>query len=264
MNPVVSVPIQNTEKTQPLYVQFSDYSKLKSNYEKLKSKYGKLTIEKKSLKEMVDNMIINYEKIQESKKNTEILISNMQDSIKIMNTHNSQNTHNTHKPKEEYSTTTSFVEYIKRENYSNLKKSSKETVTLEKEMINTMCLKKIEELEFNYNEMSKCFNNTVRKYKLLKEDYENSTSNNTKLLQQIHLMNKDFNIIANELNARQLTIDRFKEIDKCLVDSTINTLVLNTHEHRPRDDLSGSINKTVPYVMCEPVPSFLKFINKAY
>lgn len=238
-------------KHQPKYVNFADYNKLKMRHDKLKQKNEKLVEKNKQLQEMIDNMVTNYETIKESKKNTDQLINKFQEMLKMI----------TNKPKEEYSTFQSQIEI----------RSTKVTFSsnvADAMAFNNYIMKKLEEMEVSYNEMSKNFMNTVKKYKILKEDNDNLNQDNTKLLQQLKLMNNELQILAMELNEKQLTLDRFKEIDRCLVDSTLNTIVLNTNEHRRstsgKEDKGSNPNRNVPYITCEPIPSFLKFINKAY
>jgi hypothetical protein len=234
-------------------VKLSDYNKLKFNYDRLKKRNDKMITENRNLKEMVENMIKNYETIKESRKTSENLILEIQKKFHSL-------TSVQHKSKEEYSTTTSCIEYI-----SSVKRCNSKQEKTEQISNISLYLKKLDEMESNYQEICKSFYNTVKKYKFIKQDYDVVNDNNIKLLQQIHLMNNEMNILLNEVNEKQSTIERFKEIDKCLVDSTISTMVLNTNEQRKsiKEEQCKS-NRNVPYVVCEPIPSFLKFINKTY
>ncbi len=234
-------------------VKLSDYNKLKSNYERLKTRNEKLLNKNCNLQEMVDNMIKNYESIKESKKATEALIQDIQKTVTLVTA--------ALKSKEEYSTSTSSIEYINTIKRINSKFKDNDN----NNNINLFLIKKFDELEINYNEICKSFNNTIKKYKFLKQDYDELSDNNIKLVQQIHLMNNEINLLASEVNEAQCTIERFKEIDKCLVDSTISNMVLNTNEHRrsTKEEVANGI-KNGPYIICEPIPSFLKFINKTY
>jgi hypothetical protein len=234
-------------------VKLCDYNKLKINYDRLKKRNEKLISDNRNLKEMVENMIKNYEAIKESKKTTENLIHEIQRKFNAL-------TSILHKSKEEYSTTTSSIEYI-----STVKRSNSKSKENDQNSTISLLLKKLDEMESNYQEICKSFYNTVKKYKFIKQDYDLINDNNIKLLQQIHLMNNEISLLLNEVNEKQCTIERFKEIDKCLVDSTMSSMILNTNEQRKSiKEEPGKLNRNVPYVVCEPLPSFLKFINKAY
>lgn len=236
------------ELPEDTFVNTNDYNKLKVRFEQLKSKNQKLTIKNKDLSRIVEEMMKNYKTIEESKNNSDEMLKYLQESIKNLQ-------QPTHKP--EYSTTTSQIE---------IKSSTNINKIHETNSTNLIIMKKLEEMELNYNEMVKNFVNTVKKYKTIKDDYDLISIDNTKLLQQIKMINNEYGRITIELDERQMMIDRFKEIDKCIVDLSLNTMVLNTNEHKRSNNKDDKVNssRSVPYISCEPIPSFLKFLNKTY
>ena len=234
-------------------VKLSDYNKLKLNYERLKKRNDKLNSENRNLKDMVENMIKNYDAIEESKLTTDNLIKELNKTFLNLTTSHP-------KSKEEYSTTTSSIEFISAVRKNNKIKNKENEII----GINQLLIRKVDEMEATHNEICKSFNNTIKKYKLIKQDYDEVNSSNVKLLQEIHLMRSEINMLSLELNERQGVIERFKEIDKCLVDSSLGTMVLNTNDHKKISREESSNIKNVPYIICEPIPSFLKFLNKAY
>lgn len=245
------------------YVHVNDYNKLRGKYEnKLK--------ENKKLRECIDNIMQSYESIKDNKKSVEEMFSVMKEFIK--------NNKNILKPKEEFSTSTSSYEYIVLENNNNLKTSTKSCSStinnLQTNQIlkinssqvanNTHLSKKFEEIENSYYELIKNFDNLVMKYKLIKEEKNKVDDHNIILLDQIGSLTNEYNNILAELNDCNVTIERFKEIDKCILDSAINSLFLNSNEKKKiivKDDNNNKIVNN-PYILCEPVPTFVKFINK--
>jgi predicted nuclease with TOPRIM domain len=234
-----------------MFVKISDYNKLKAKFEKIKRKNEKMLEKNKELTDLTEDLMKNYKAIEESKKNVDLILKGLQETVKNL-------IQQSQKPKEEYSKTSSGIE-IKSDFH-------KANITSENISVNIFLLKMLDEMEACYNQMSNNFSNSVKKYKMIKDEYDNLTIDNTKLLKQIKIMNNEYNLLAMESNQRQNTILRFKEIDRCLVNTSLNTLVLNNNEHRKmsnREDQPISI-KNIPYITCEPIPSFLKFLNKAY
>jgi hypothetical protein len=238
-------------------------------YNKLKSKYENKQKENKILKENLDSIMNSYEVISESKKTVESIF----DTIKILIKTN-KNFFN--KSKEEFSTSNSHYEYVAT---ADMKTSARSSCNCSSSTLNLKefqyfnpspsVLKKIEEMENAYHEILKNFNFLTAKYKVIKEEKDKTEEQNETLIEQITGLTEEYNRICSELSEANVTIERFKEIDKCLVDATINTLFLNTNEKRPlnnkNDDNNNNDNnnkKFSGYVLCEPVPSFIKFINK--
>jgi len=255
--------LNSQEKIQ--YVSISDYNKLKLKYE-YKSK------ENKKLKEYLENVMNSYETINESKKSVEGIFEAMKELVKINKVFP--------KTKEEFSTSYSHYEFLGTVDMKTSAKSCNcsSTNLNFKDYFNTNLIKKIEEIENSYMEILKSFNSLTSKYKLVKEENLKLQENNIILLDQIGTLNNEFDILYNEFNEANVTIERFKEIDKCLVDSTINSLFLNTNDKKQQPLTDNNIennninndynkknedsNKNISYLLCEPVPSFIKFINK--
>ena len=250
------------------------------DYNKLKSKYEKKQKENKILKENLDCIMNSYETISQSKKTAESIFKTMKNLIETNKTFNNNNNTNNNKSKEEFSTTYSHCEYLGIADMKTSARScncSSSTLNVNlKEYLNPSLIKKVEEMENAYNEILKNFDFMAAKYKIIKQEKEKFEECNLTLIDQISCLTEEYNRLYRELAEANVTIERFKEIDKCLVDSTINSLFLNTNEKRPlnknadNSDNSRKSNKDnesdgkmfCNYVLCEPVPSFIKFINK--
>jgi len=254
------IPNVGTYNDKRHFVSINDYNKLNIKYErKIK--------ENKNLKDYLENMMNSYETINDSKKSVEGIFETIKEIIKLNKIFA--------KGKEEFSTSTSHYEYL---GPIDMKTSAKScncssTITNLKDYLNQNLLKKIEEMENSYNEILKNFYLLASKYKIIKEENVKVIENNITLIDQISTLNNEYNNLYNEFNEANTTIDRFKEIDKCLVDSTINSLFLNINQKRQplaANNEAGSnnhnkkdeANNHVSYVLCEPVPTFVKFINK--
>lgn len=253
-NNAFQIPNLGAYQDKGEFVSISDYNRLKQKYEN-KAK------ENKKLKEYLENVMNSYETINESKKSVEGIFEAIKDLIK--------NNKIFAKGKEEFSTSYSHYEYLGSVDMKTSAKScncSSSNINF-KDFLNVNLLKKVEEMENSYNEILKNFNLLAAKYKLVKEENAKLQENNITLLDQISTLNQEYNSLCSEINEANITIERFKEIDKCLVDSTINSLFLNTNEKRQpaaanSNNRAEEANKSVAYVLCEPVPTFVKFINK--
>jgi len=264
LNNSLTIPNLASEELSQ-FVSINDYNKLRSKYEnKVK--------ENKNLKEYLENIMNSYETIKESKKAVEGVYESIRELIKTNKF--------IPKAKEEFSTSYSHYEYLGSDiNKTSAKSCSCCSSTINfKDYLNTNLLKKIEEVENSYNEILNNFYILAMKYKITKEEKSKIEDNNMTLLDQISTLNEEYKRICNEIAETNITIQRFKEIDKCLVDSSINTLFLITNEKIP---VAGNLNdnnnnnnpdnnpnnkdekkKITSYVLCEPVPTFVKFINK--
>lgn len=251
------------------------------DYNKLKLKYEKKRKENKMLKENLDSIMSSYEIISQSKKSVETIFETIKNLISTNKTL-INNIHNNNKSKEDFATTSSHCEYLgiadmKTSARSTCNCSSSNIINVTKENNNNFnLLKKIEEMENAHNEILYSFNLLTKKYKIVKEEKEKFEQCNITLIDQIASLTEEYEKVCNELSEANVTIDRFKEIDKCLVDSAINSLFLNTNEKKSNkvneenkpnieSDKNAKIsdnNKNIGYVLCEPVPSFIKFINK--
>lgn len=246
---------QSIEKNS--YIRIQDYNKLKVKYE------NKVE-ENKKLRKYIDNLTQSCEKISESKKNVDEMFAAITDLIKT--------NRNLFKPKEDFSTGVSTHDHTLND---NMNKSSTKSCTSSNfnylnsnikpnlnQNNNSFLLKKVEELEISYNEILKNFDNLVMKYKIIREEKNKVDDHNIILLDQIGNLNNEYNNIIAELNDCHVTIERFKEIDKCILDSAINSLFLNSNEKKKIIEKDNNKIISNPYILCEPVPTFVKFINK--
>ena len=128
------------------------------DYNKLKSKYEKKQKENKILRENLDSIMSSYEAITQTKKTVETIFETIKDLIKTNNKITNNN-----KSKEEFSTSYSHYEFIgmadmKTAARSTCNCSSSSTININKEFSNPNLIKKIEEIENAYHEISKNFN----------------------------------------------------------------------------------------------------------
>lgn len=237
------------------YVRVQDYNNLKF-------KYDNIVEENKKLRKYIDNLTLPLDKINESKKSIDEMFAAVTDLIKT--------NRNIFKIKEDFSTGVSTQDQTLNENmkssskscassnFNNLNSNIKQNFNQN----NTLLLKKIEDMENSYNEILKNFENLVMKYKIIKEEKNKVDDHNIILLDQIGNLNNEYNNIIAELNDCHVTIERFKEIDKCILDSAINSLFLNSNEKKKVIEKDNNKIVSNPYILCEPVPTFVKFINK--
>lgn len=238
------------------YIRIQDYNKLKIKYE------NKVE-ENKKLRKYIDTLTNPLDKLNESKKSIDEMFSAVTDLIKTNRT--------LFKIKEDFSTGVSTYDHTINE---NMNRSSSKSCTSSNfinlnsnikpnlNQNNTVLIKKIEEMENSYNEILKNFENLVMKYKIIKEEKNKVDDHNIILLDQIGNLNNEYNNIIAELNDCHVTIERFKEIDKCILDSAINSLFLNSNEKKKVIEKDNNKIVSNPYILCEPVPTFVKFINK--
>lgn len=227
-----------------------------NEYNKLKSKYENKNKENKKLKEYLENIMKSYETINDSKKSVESIFESIKDvlkNIKILP-----------KGKEEFSTSYTHYEFLGSLDMKTVNKSCNcNTTTLNlKDYPNPLLMRKIEEMEISFNEIYHNFSLLCKKYKIIKEEKEKLEETNLQLLQQISGLNEEYKSLYHELNECNFTIERFKEIDKCLVNSMINSLLFNCDNENNINYTNEDYGKGVDCIMCEPVPTFVKFINK--
>ena len=245
-------PMSPPEKNA--YIRIQDYNKLKSKYEKKVEENIKL-------KKYVETLSTSYEKVNESKKSVDEMFTAVTDLIKT--------NRNLFKLKEDFSTGVSTLDHTLNDNvnksstrsctsFNNLNSNIKQNSN----QYNNITIKKIEEMENSYNEILKNFDNLIMKYKIIKEEKNKVDDHNIILLDQIGNLNNEYNNIIAELNDCHVTIERFKEIDKCILDSAINSLFLNSNEKKKVIEKDNNKIVSNPYILCEPVPTFVKFINK--
>jgi hypothetical protein len=214
-------------------------SKLENDYKDLKSKYTKKVKENKTLKSQLDVMVESMQNFQVNYNNIVNLYSSITESIKML-------------PKKD--DTSSFSTQAT----SDMKTVRKNTNLQDP---NPLFIKKLEEMESNFLEMSKSFNQLVLKYKILKDERDDFEKANNSLKEEIEALTSSREDLMIELKYKDNFIERFKELNRCLIDAGINGANLNTYEHK-RDSTTSQSRSSSPYIVCEPLPSFLKFINK--
>lgn len=225
-----------------------------SLYLKLKEKLNKKVEENTKLKKIMNDIIEEFNAFKQICNVNENLYSTVAETISQMKS-------SPPKPKEEFSTksTTDLNKQSGRSLSNNLISNVNQNFQL---------IKKIDEMESFINEMTLGFNNMVLKYKILKNDYENMERELSDMTTKYELSNKEAtNLMAiNEVNSTKLA--KTTEIEKCLLETTMNVFLLNTNHHRKSITKESievnptSINKQPPYILCEPIPSFVKFIQK--
>lgn len=247
-----SVGISNRSHSNANKSSLITQEKLLINYNKLKSKYENKVKENKFLKEKLDGAIDAIKTFEESYKSIMNIHHQVKDWIVNIKAHsNSVNNH-------EFSTSDISQTMIRNSN-SNILNSNINLNTNNNNNHNTNIasnvnlLKKLEEFEIHYQEMTKNFNNLVVKYKMLKDDKLKMEDSSLKLLTRYSQLEKQHDETIQELYSRYDEIKRYKEVDKCLVDFTLNSFMLKVDRH-------STSNMADPGIKCEPIPSFAKFL----
>ena len=215
--------------------------KLLGMLEKLKSKYKKKEEENKMLQDQLDNLINVTKKFEDNYKNIQSLYSQVMDLV-------SKKTFETEKfSTSEHSAVTKHT------------KGPELSINGNSNVSQIILVKKHEELELHYNEMTKNFNLIVQKYKLLSEekirseDFRQQMENRyTQLEQQFEETYKQYVIKCDEMK-------RHKEIDKCLINYTLNSFMILD---ATREDNKKPNSADPSGIKCEPIPSFAKFLAK--
>jgi chromosome segregation ATPase len=221
-------------------------SKIEDEYKELKTKYSKKLKENKMLKSQLDNMIESIQGFQTNYNSIVQLYSSLTESIK------------------------SIPQVIKEDTSTFSTQATSEVKTLQKIglinntsfELNPSVLKKLKEMETNYFEMSNNFNQLVLKYKLLKDEKDELETANSNLKEEMDVLSNSNEELEVKSKYKNNFIERFKELNRCLIDAGINSAYLNTYEHKRESNASQQNKSSTPYIVCEPLPSFLKFINK--
>ena len=120
--------------------------------------------------------------------------------------------------------------------------------------------KKYEELEAHYNDMTKSFNLIVTKYKLLSEEKNRSEESRQQIENRYSQLEQQFEETYKQYVNKCDEMKRHKEIDKCLINYTLNSFMILD---ATRDDGNKKANSSDPSgIKCEPIPSFAKFLAK--
>lgn len=222
--------------------------KLIINYNKLKAKYEHKVKENKFLKERLDSAIEAIKTFDESYKSIVEIHNQVKEWI------NNIKMPSTNQTNHDFST--SHMSHTTRQTNNNKAQEVYLMNTNTNNPNNNLCLlKKLDEFEVQYQEMSKNFNNLVTKYKMLKEDKLKIEDSSLKILTRYSQLEKQHDETIQELYSRYEEIKRYKEVDKCLVDFTLNSFML---KNAPRDNRVGQ--NVEPGIKCEPIPTFAKFL----
>jgi chromosome segregation ATPase len=212
------------------------------DYEILLDKYHKKNSENKKLKQVIEQMIKANQDIENNYKSTLQLYDTINNSIQQIR-----------KDQNSTASTTFNTGMVS----SDGKQSSPHLST------KSGLQKKLEEMEGNYNEMVKNFGLLVDKYKIIKEDKDNLEESRNKITSEMNSIKNEKDRMQNEYNHYITQIERYKEIDKCLVDTIVNSFILNTGEKKEMTMVGNNPKNTgAKYITCEPVPTFVRFINK--
>jgi hypothetical protein len=219
--------------------------KLLSNYNKLKVKYEQKVRENKVLKQTLVSTIEAVKAFEETYKSIQAIYSQCKDWMAQYKMPSNNN---------EFSTSD-----LSQFNQKTNNKNPEIAVMTNNTSSHTALLKKIEDFEVHYSEMSKNFNNLVVKYKIMKEEKNKIEDSSLKLLSRYSQLEKQYEETIRELYSKYDEIKRFEEIDKCLLEYTLNSFMLKveTKDGHNKPSLNNPIE---PGIKCEPLPTFAKFL----
>jgi chromosome segregation ATPase len=210
--------------------------------EKLKSKYKQKEEENKKLHEQLENLVNVTKKFEENYKTIQSLYSQVMEAV-------SKKTFET----EKFSTSdnSALTKHIKGPEVSIYGNINVGTIII---------AKKYEELEAHYNDMTKSFNLIVTKYKLLSEEKNRSEESRQQIENRYSQLEQQFEETYKQYVNKCDEMKRHKEIDKCLINYTLNSFMILD---ATRDDGNKKANSSDPSgIKCEPIPSFAKFLAK--
>lgn len=239
--------IPNSSTTESSALGSTKDEKLLNNYNKLKLKYEQKVKENKFLKQNLENTINAIKTFEESYKSIQAIHNQFKDvisNIKMPSTHQI-----------EFSTSD-----FSNNNHKVALKGPEIGIMTNNPTSNVILFKKIEEFESHYNEMGRSFNNLVTKYKMLKEEKNKMEDSSLKLLGRYSQLEKQYDETIRELYSKYDEIKRFKEVDKCLVDYTLNSFMLKV-DSKDSVNLKSSVDGHG--IKCEPLPTFAKFLANA-
>jgi chromosome segregation ATPase len=231
------------------YVKYTEYFALKQKYDNLRLRNKELNNLIKSMSESIEIIKTTYESI--------VYISNSipkVEEIKQILSRTITNTNNSTNRKEELETKTDSE---MNDNKSSPSPEGNNPPNPHHNNIsnnNTNVAKKIEETEAFINDMTRQYNTLVQKYKYLVEEKENSENECKGLNEKIRNFNERINMMVLENTRLQDKINKQKDNEKCLI-NTINDLLLDSEK------ISKQINVNKE-ISCEPMPSFVRFLNK--
>jgi len=210
--------------------------------EKLKSKYRKKEEENRMLQEQINGLINVSKNFEDNYKNIQNLYSQVVEIV-------------SKKPfeTEKFSTSenSSLMKHIK----------GPDTAQSGNSILGSALLaRKYEELESHYCEMNKNFNLIVLKYKLLSEEKLRSEESKLQMENRYVQLEQQFEETYKQYTNKCDEMKRHKEIDKCLINYTLNSFMILD---ATREESNKKPNSADPSgIKCEPIPSFAKFLAK--
>jgi chromosome segregation ATPase len=210
--------------------------------EKLKSKYRKKDEENKMLQEQIDGLINVSKNFEENYKTIQSLYSQVMEIV-------SKKPFETNK----FSTgeNSAITRHTKGPEIANSANSNISSAIL---------ARKHEELESHYSEMNKNFNLVVMKYKMLSEEKNRSEESKLQMENRYVQLEQQFEETYKQYTNKCDEMKRHKEIDKCLINYTLNSFMILD---ATREEGSKKPNSADPSgIKCEPIPSFAKFLAK--
>lgn len=221
-----------------------------NKYKELQSKYNKTTKENKKLKRTLDLLTDNIENFKTSYNSITIMFNEMQETIKnLQNQNNNMNNNKSMK------------------NLASERTSKVATAPQSEEVIigsyspkgQNFYSKKIDDLEGYSSEMTNSFNNLVSKYKLLKEEKDKIKLDLANQIEETQNIKENFEKFNLKEKEKKDSNNNLKEIIKALMDSNLSALHLgiNNESINLKNNNNSSSNN-----LCEPVPSFINFLNK--
>jgi hypothetical protein len=244
------------------------------NYNKLKKKYDRVVKENSFLKDQLDSLIKSTKIFEENYKVIQTNYVQVKEFVTKSAIVNSE--FNTG----ECSASTNATNTATLNKHASINLKNPEALGTNNPNNNSNMVKKIEDLEIHYNEMAKSFNQLVTKYKLLTEEKNKMEESSLRLLNRYSQLEKQYDETIKELYLRYEEIKRHKEIDKCLVNYTLNSFMLKTDSREDSNkrisnsNSSNNLNNAVNNVnnannvsdptgiKCEPIPTFAKFLAK--
>lgn len=219
----------------PVYVEYSQYIKLKEKYEKILKEKNEL---KKILKEMSSNLALTKKTHDVIKNSVQMVQENFKTIVANTTINNNNTIGNTINA------------------FSTSATNSFETLQPKLKNFFNSSNKKLEDIENAYNEMTKNFNFLVVKYKLLKEENTNLINFTQEIKQKYEDLKKKYENFESELENKNRILDRTREVGECMENIYYNSLLLNCNKDNFKESkIRGQ------YIRCEPVPTFFKFLK---
>lgn len=168
-----------------------------------------------------------------------------------------------------------------KEQYFN---SAKSTSGIRNQELKEFYTKRLEELEQLNSELVNNMSLLITKYTILKnentslsDELEKSNQDLRKSAAKLKQKTDDLAQANTELKKLKYLIDRFREIDCCLLETVMKTCYLNTKKSvgdqstKDYPSISAATHQNMnarglenaSYIMCEPVPSFVRFVTNA-